>query len=180
VSELAEPSLTVREERARTRRWLVLYARGRFEKKVHARLEEAGITSFLPLRDELRQWTDRKKLVSVPLFSGYIFVRVNERERVKALESEGALKYVGFGGKLAVIPPHIIESLKIAVTRPREIRVEQTRLKLGQPVRVQHGPLAGMRGRLVEFRGNTRIAITIEAINQVVSVEVALADVAQE
>ena len=159
--------------------WRVLYARPRYEKKIHAKLVEYNIASFLPLRDELRQWSDRKKLVSVPLFSGYIFVQVNERERITALEMDGAMKYVGFGGKIAIVPAETIESLKIAVTRPREVRVEDTSLKLGQKVLVRHGPFSGMRGRLVQFRGSTRVAIAVDVINQIVSVEVQLADLAE-
>lgn len=143
------------------------------------KLREFHIESFLPLRDELRQWSDRKKMVSVPLFSGYIFVQVDERERITALEMEGALKYVGFGGKLAVVPDETIESLKIAVVRPRDIRVEDSSLKLGQKVLVRHGPFSGMRGNLVEFRGSTRVAIAVDVIHQIVSVEVPLADLVE-
>ncbi|MDH7515725.1 MAG: UpxY family transcription antiterminator [Bacteroidota bacterium] len=161
---------------AEQKRWLVLYTRPRYEKKIHRRLQDLSVTSFLPLREELRQWSDRRKRVLVPLFSGYLFVFANERERIAALEVEGAMRYVSFGGKLAEVSEETIESLKIAATRPADIRVEETDLRLGQKVTVRHGPLAGMRGYLVEFRGSTRVAIRIEAIEKTVSVEVPLAD----
>ena len=175
VSELAELAPTRPESRAK-RRWLVLYTRPRYEKKIRDHLAELSVDCFLPMREEVRQWSDRKKTVEVPLFSGYIFVHVNERERIRALETDGALKYVSFGGEIAVVSPHTIESLKIAVTRPDDIRIEDTSLELGQEVFVRHGPLSGMRGHLLEFRGGTRVAIRIEVINQIVSVEVPIAD----
>ncbi len=162
--------------RAARKRWLVLFTRPRYEKKIDQQLRDLSIISFLPLREELRSWSDRKKLVQLPLFSGYLFVKVNERERIAALEIEGTLRYVSFSGVIAEVSEETIENLKIAATRPADLRIEEAGLKLGQNVRVRHGPLAGMRGRLIEFRGNTRVAITVEAINQVVSVEVPLAD----
>ena len=137
----------------------------------------SGVGSFLPLRKVMRQWADRKKMIEQPLFPGYLFVYVNERERIQALESQGAVKYVEFGGELAVVSETTIESLKIAARKPEDVRAEESALKLGDPIVVSHGPLAGMRGRLMEFRGATRIAIEIEAIRQVVSVEVPLSEV---
>ena len=153
-------------------RWLVLYTRPRFEKKIHTQLEELSITAYLPLREEVRQWTDRRKVIESPLFHCYIFVKVVEKERIAALDIPGAVKYVSFGGKLAEISEDTIEDLKIMMTRPRDVRIEETSLRLGQKVHVSAGPLAGMSGYLVQFRGSTRVAIMIEAIDQMVSIEV--------
>lgn len=177
MSELAE--LSPDEQPGGTRRrWLVLYTRPRFEKKIRDQLVERAIECFLPLREEVRQWSDRKKVVESPLFSGYVFVFVHERERITALETDGALRYVSFGGKLAVVSNSTIDSLRIAITRPEDVRLEDTSLRLGQEVLVRHGPMSGLRGHLVEFRGGTRVAIRVEVINQIVSVEVPVADLA--
>lgn len=159
-------------------RWLVLYTRPRYEKKVHARLEELSITAYLPLREEVHQWSDRRKLVEMPLFSGYVFVHVDERARITALELDGAMKYVSFGGKIAEVSERTIRSLRLMMTRSEDVRVEETALRLGQKVRVLRGPLAGLRGYLVSIRSSTRVAITVEGINRVVSVEVPVGDLA--
>ena len=74
-----------------TRKWRVLYVRPRWEKKVEDQLTERNIENFLPLREEIRQWTDRKKRVIVPLFPGYLFVHVNERERVDTFDVPGVM-----------------------------------------------------------------------------------------
>jgi transcription antitermination factor NusG len=153
-------------------RWRVLYTRPRYEKKIFAQLAEMHVTAYLPLREEIRYWSDRRKIVETPLFLGYVFVKVVERERMAALEIPGAIKYVSFGGKLAEVSEETIEDLRIMMTRPRDVRLEETTLRLGQKVHVQAGPLMGMSGNLVEFRGSTRVAIMIESINRMVSIEV--------
>ena len=158
------------------KRWLVLYSRPRYEKKIDSQLGELGISSYLPLRQEMHQWSDRKKVVEVPLFSSYIFVHVNERERVIALSADGVIKCVSFGKKLAVVSSATIANLKLMMTRPADVRVEQTALNLGQRVRVKYGPMQGLVGHLAEFRGHTRVILLVEAIHQAVSVEVPLGD----
>jgi len=158
------------------RRWLVLYLKPRHEKKSLRLMLDGGIESLLPLREELHQWKDRKKHVDVPLFPGYLFVHVNERERIAALETAGALKYVHFGGAIAVVRQETIDALQLALTRRADVRVEETWLDAGAEVTVRHGPLAGLKGILLEHRGQTRVAVRIEAIRQSVSVEVAVAD----
>ncbi|NOY06840.1 MAG: UpxY family transcription antiterminator [Chlorobi bacterium] len=162
------------------RRWLVLYTRPRWERKTVHLLYEQSIEVFFPMLEEIHVWSDRKKVVAVPLFPGYIFVRIgSERERMKALATDGAMKYVHFGGSLAVVRDEIIENVRLAITRPRDLRVEKTQLYLGKEVRIQRGPLRGLTGTLVEYRGHTRVAITIEAIRQTISIEVPVSDLVQ-
>lgn len=158
------------------RNWFVLYTRPRFEKKIESQLCGETIECFLPLREEVHQWADRKKRVQVPLFASYIFVRVNERERLRALQCDGAMKYVGFGGKISTVRDETIESLRLADTRRDDVRVEERYIEAGTAVAVVRGPLKGVSGILLEHRGRTRVAIQIEAIRQLVSIEVPLAD----
>jgi len=157
-------------------RWLVLYTRPRYDKKVQGQLDEAGIVNYFPLREELHEWSDRKKLVELPLFPSYIFVYVDERQRIATLQMDGSLKFVHFGGKIAEVSQRTIDNLRLAMIRPEAIRIEETTLRLGQRVRVKHGPMEGMKGNLFEFRGHTRVAIHVEVVNQIVSVEVPIGD----
>ncbi|MCB2203181.1 UpxY family transcription antiterminator [bacterium] len=159
------------------RKWRVLYVRPRWEKKVEMQLSEKDIENFLPLREEIRIWSDRKKKVIVPLFPGYIFVHVNERERMAAFDVAGALKYVHFSGELAEVRPEIIESVRLAVSSADELTVTSERLAAGTAVRVKHGPLMGMRGSMVEYRGEKRVAVSIESIQQTLIAEVALGEI---
>jgi transcriptional antiterminator RfaH len=160
-----------------SKQWLVLYCRPRFEFKVNDAVTADGIQSFFPVRQELRQWSDRKKRVTVPLFPGYLFVQVSEQQRVRVLEKTGAMHFVKFGGKAAVVSDEIIQSLEIAATRPQSISLSDEQLSLGRTVTVGSGPFAGMTGKLFEFRGGSRVVIQVEAIAQMVLVEVPLSDI---
>lgn len=157
-------------------RWLVLYTRPRYEKKVARQLAERGIEHFLPLREEMRQWSDRKKLVEAPLFPGYIFVHVDERQRIQTLETDGAMKYVHFNGRVAEVRTSVIDNLRLILTRPEGVRVEDAGLRIGQRVTVKHGPLAGLEGTLITHRGPLRVGVLVEAIEKIVSVEVPVGD----
>lgn len=165
------------QSRASRSRWLVLCIRPRYERRVEARCLQVEIDCFLPLRKELRQWSDRKKLVDLPLFPGYLFVHATERERIAALEIDGALRYVSFGGKLAEVDPSVISSLHIALSSRVPLALEQDVLTPGQQVRVLTGPLCGMTGELTELRGSHRLLVRVEAIQQAVSVELSLNDI---
>jgi transcription antitermination factor NusG len=93
-------------------RWYVLYLRSRYEKRVHEELQRRGIESFLPTIMEVRQWSDRKKKVEMPLFPGYDFVRIDLKERVRVLEVDGVVKFVSIGDSRPVpVPDKQIESL---------------------------------------------------------------------
>ena len=155
------------------RKWRVLYVRPRYEKKVEKQLLDAAIEVFLPVHETLRQWSDRKKKVVLPLFPGYLFVHVDEKERMRAFEAAGVMKYVHFSGVLAEVRTDIVESLKILVHgAPAAIETTGDRLPLGSVVRIKHGPLAGMKGNVVQYRGSRKVAVVIEAIQQTVMVEV--------
>ncbi|MBE0643871.1 MAG: UpxY family transcription antiterminator [Bacteroidetes bacterium] len=158
------------------RKWRVLYVRPRYEKKVEQQLLDAAIEVFLPLHETIRQWSDRKKKVVLPLFPGYLFVHVDEKERNTTFEVAGVLKYVHFNGKVAEVRPGLIDSLRILVHGAPEIETTSDRLPLGSEIRIRYGPLAGMKGHLVEYRGNRKVAVVIEAIGQTVMVEVPVAE----
>jgi transcription antitermination factor NusG len=165
--------------RTLAKRWLVLYVRPRFERVVERHLMAGTIEHFLPLHTVLRQWSDRKKKVVVPLFPGYIFVHVDERERIAALEPEGSLKYVSFGGDLSVVPEDVISALRIAVNSGRPLQAIPERLAPGTPVRVTAGSATGLTGELVEYRGSSKVMVYVESVRQAVLLEVDVRDVAR-
>ncbi len=145
--------------------WYALYTRPRHEKKVYEQLEEKGVESFLPMTKELRQWKDRRRWVEIPVFSGYVFINIDLRNRVYALQTHGVVRLVGFGGEPASIPEWQINQLKQVIENSEFIRPE-TYLKTGDYVEITQGPLSGVRGYLRETRGESRIAIMIDGIYQ--------------
>jgi transcription elongation factor/antiterminator RfaH len=152
-------------------RWYALYLRSRHEKVVELRLKERSIETYLPMIEEIRQYSDRKKRVAEPLFRGYLFVRTDLKNAVPILQTEGVVKFVGIGHKPSPIPDSQIESIRIAGAEPSRIKRE-TYLNSGEHVRVISGPLEGLEGFVVALKGLTRVVLTIDCIGQSVSVEV--------
>ena len=151
--------------------WYALYTRPRHEKAVNDLLENKGIRSFLPLIKQLRQWKDRRKWVETPLFNSYVFINIDLKDRLYALQTQGVIRLISFGGIPAAIPDWQIEQLKQLIAHPETLRPEEY-LRAGDWVEVVQGPFRGIKGMLREIRGETRIAILIDGIMQSVSFEV--------
>jgi transcription antitermination factor NusG len=158
--------------------WFAVWTRSRQEKISAAILEALGIPHFLPLKSEVRQWSDRRQTVTVPLFSGYMFVRINSARdrRLEVLKTPGIAGFVGNQTGPLPIPDQQIEDIRTVI----KTRVECTVLPLlneGESVRVVQGPLAGVEGRLVRTNSSTRLSISIEMIHKSMLVSISRHDV---
>ncbi|MBN1540807.1 UpxY family transcription antiterminator [candidate division KSB1 bacterium] len=151
--------------------WYAFVTRPRHEKKVQTYLEQIAIEHYLPLRRTLNQWKDRKRWVDSPLFSCYIFARIAYIERYRVLEVPSVARIVGFNNQPTPIPDADIEAIRLILTTKQEIAVVDGFLH-GQLVEIKSGPLHGMRGRVVDFRGSRWVEIHIEAISKAVLVDV--------
>lgn len=161
----------VMEDLRNVPQWYALYTRPRFEKTVNLKLQEKGLESYLPLRTVLRQWSDRRKKVEVPLFSCYVFVRIPLRQKIYAVQTHGVVRMVSFSGNPLPIPDEEIKAVKGILERSDSFETSQY-LALGQIVKVIRGPFEGIRGRLIENRGHKRLLVGIEQIRQTISVEI--------
>jgi len=158
--------------------WYALYTRSRFEKKMLTELTDRQIEVFLPMREILSRWKDRKKRIWIPLFPGYIFVnQVDTPEnRYRVLNIPGAVRFVGLEGHANPIPEEQIESVR----RFLEVNIAidpYPYMQVGSRVEVIAGPLKGIQGILVEKRGRFRFVIQVDLIRQAVSVEIDASDV---
>ncbi len=151
--------------------WYALYTRPRFEKKVVVELHRREIESYLPVQTVVRQWSDRKKKVEEPLFRSYVFVHTTSNDRINSLQIDGVVRMVGFGGKPSIIPDDQIDAIKRFLTEGYRFEL-QDYLVQGDRVKVTHGPLMGVHGKLVEIRNERRFVISIEAIRQSIAVEI--------
>ncbi len=145
--------------------WYALYTRPRHEKKVYDQLKEKRIEAFLPMVEQVRQWKDRKKRIQVPLFTSYVFVHIELKDRFAALETHGVVRMVSFGGVPAAIPDWQIDQLRRVIEHPDTLQLENY-LREGDLVEVIDGPFKGIKGRLRELRGETRVVINIDGIFQ--------------
>lgn len=139
---------------ASEKKWLVLYTRARWEKKIQEKLSEQGIECYCPLKIVLRQWADRKKKVELPLFSCYVFVRVTRSQQEKALQTMGVLSYIYYMGRPAVVRDCIIENLKwqLTVCKDAEI-ISISSLSIGDRIKIKNGAMESKSGKVVQVQG---------------------------
>ena len=148
-----------------TKNWYAIYVKTRYEKKVLAFLENKRVECYLPLKQEVRQWSDRKKLVEEPLISGYLFVKLDYRYYYDVLVVPGVINFVRFENQLAIIPDYQIEDLKIFLRNGgQQLEVSSDRICKGATIRVSQGAFCGVIGEVAEIRGKKKIVIRIKAL----------------
>lgn len=146
--------------------WYVLYTSSRAEKKVAQRLQEKGLEVFLPMIEELRQWSDRKKKVQKALFNGYLFVKTTRNQLWEALQVPGAVKFVHFAGEHATVRQQEIDTIRRILETGVAVETDNSEIEEGQHVRILGGPLQGMEGECVNKGNKDYFIIRIPGINQ--------------
>jgi transcription antitermination factor NusG len=155
-------------------RWYAVRTRSRHEKLVARQLESQGIQSFLPVITKISKWSDRRKEVELPLFSGYTFVRLDHAsgDRVRVLQTQGVVNFVGVQGSGVPIPDQEIENINILVASKVTYQ-ERPYLQVGQRVRVCGGALDGVEGILAAENSDRSLVISVGLIQRSISVRVA-------
>jgi transcription termination/antitermination protein NusG len=155
-------------------RWYAVRTRSRHEKLVSRQLESQGIQSFLPVITKISKWSDRRKEVELPLFSGYAFVRLDHAsgERVRVLQTQGVVNFVGVQGSGVPIPDQEIENINILLASKVTYQ-ERPYLQVGQRVRVCGGALDGVQGILAAENSDRSLVISVGLIQRSISVRVA-------
>lgn len=154
--------------------WYVVYTAPRHEKAVAAHLEQRSIEAYLPLFSSARIWNRRRAVVQLPLFPGYIFVRIRSCDRLQVLEVPGVIRLIACNGCLTPIPDDLIEALKASL----QLRASQPHpfLCTGKRVRIAAGPLKGLEGVIVREANAFRMIVSIESIMRSFSVELDASD----
>jgi len=156
----------------RSQAWRIFYTRSRAEKRVEESLERRAFEVFLPKCAEVRQWKDRKKRVILPLFPGYIFAHVNERERLDVLRVDGVVRTVTMNGRPCALSQDEIDQLRLLQQDP--YRVQAVPIadlpEVGSDVTINRGVCSGLSGEVTGLRGQTHVVVVVEAIKQAVRV----------
>lgn len=155
------------------KKWVAFYTKPRQEFKAAQEIQSLNIECYLPTIITLRQWSDRKKKIQVPLFSGYVFSKVNEKERLTAVQQDSIVKVISFDGKPSYIPECQIESLKKMLLETPDVFVTNG-LEIGQHVKITEGPFAGVDGCIKEMNKERWLCVSIELLNRTVSVKLSL------
>lgn len=151
---------------SRQKTWYAIYTKSRNEKKVCARLIEAGIETFLPQQKILKQWSDRKKWVEEPLFRSYLFVYISKDQYYKVLNIIGVVKYISFEGKAVPVPEKQILAIKQFLNQEEDQLTSSESFSIGDQVEIFRGALKGLSGNLVDMQGKQKVRIEIESIGQ--------------
>src|SRR6266849_7775753 len=123
--------------------WYAAYTCAKHEKRVAEQFTERALENFLPQYESVRRWKDRRMKLQLPLFPGYLFVRLALPDRLKALQVPGVARLVGFNGQPAVLPDREIQALRTSLAV--QVRAEPLPyLTVGRRVRIERGPLAGV------------------------------------
>jgi transcription termination/antitermination protein NusG len=153
--------------------WYALLTKPRHEKLVSERLTERGVETFLPLVTEVHRWSDRNKVVQLPLFSCYVFARfvANRADCLRVLRVNGVLQLLGSRGEGTPIPNEQIDAVRTLVESPIPWSAYPF-LQIGQRVRIRGGALDGVQGILLSRAGNSTLVISVDLIQRSLAVRV--------
>jgi transcription termination/antitermination protein NusG len=153
--------------------WFAARTRSNFEKKVAAQLQEKCIQTFLPLQSTRRKWSDRHCWVDQPLFSGYVFVRIDPTlaMRVAVLRTMGVTEFVGSRGMGTPIPESEIHAIKTLLSQRIEFQL-CPHLRIGHRVRIRGGCLDGVEGILAAVNGDKSLVISVQSIEKSLAIRI--------
>ena len=159
-------------------KWYAIYTRPRSEKKVFELLSQNDFNAYLPLISTVRQWSDRKKKVQIPLISSYVFVKTNESNLINILPISGVVRVLKHLGKPAIIKDYEIENLRILLEDTDNITfIRDTHLKKGDSVIVEKGVFKGLIAECSELNGKHRVIVRIEALGDLIEVNIPLSHI---
>ncbi len=159
-------------------KWYVLHTKSKFENVVADGLLKKSLEAFLPRITVKSKRKDRKAMIRVPLFPGYVFVEtdLNPREHLEIVKTIGAVRLISAMSVPVPVPNENIESLKIMVAADQSV-ITGTAFEKGDRIIVVNGPLMGITGIFSRYRGQDRVVVQIEALSQFAAVEVSTDDI---
>lgn len=146
---------TRKTSRINMRKWYAVYTKSRMEKRVHSLLLEKGIESFLPLQKTMKQWSDRKKKIEIPLFNGYVFVFLNyEKGYLSVLKTIGVVGFLKITTHPEAIREEQINLLKALYENNHIFEIKNENFKEGKQVKVSYGALKNISGKIIDILPN--------------------------
>ena len=156
--------------------WCAVYTRHQHEKTIGEMLKAKGFEIFLPVYESTRRWKDRQKVLSLPLFPCYVFVRGAHERRLPVLTTPGVHMIISRGEQVATVPDEEIEAIRRTVEGPFSVEPHPF-LRCGERVRVVRGSLEGVEGILTRKKNLFRLVLSVDMLAQSVSVEIDAMDV---
>ncbi|WP_439883473.1 UpxY family transcription antiterminator [Pontibacter sp. MBLB2868] len=135
-------------------KWYAIYTKPRWEKKVAEALSTIQVTNYCPLNKVVRQWSDRKKTVYVPLFTSYVFVNITDRQLGDLKKVNGVISFVSWLGKPAVIKDDEIDKIKRFLGKYEQVKIEKNEVQIDDKVKITQGTLLDKEGTVLAFKNN--------------------------
>lgn len=162
----------------REQRWYAVYTSANREKSLAEQLALRNLEHFLPVYASLRRWKDRRVTLELPLFRGYLFVRIALKDRLLVTQLPGAVRLVGFDGAPAALPDEQIAALRMCVDPERRAEPhDYLKFIVGRRVRVLRGPLRGLEGSLLRIKKSSRFVFSLQLLKRSISIEMDPTDV---
>jgi transcription antitermination factor NusG len=143
--------------------WYVVYTKPKWEKKVAEKLNQIGIECYCPLITQVKQWSDRKKKIEVPLFNSYIFVHLNESDRNGVFQVAGVIRYLFWLGKPAVVKDQEIEIIKTNLNSSNLSEISVSDIQVGDKITLESGAFSNQSAIVQEVSNNYYILV-LEAL----------------
>jgi transcription antitermination factor NusG len=158
--------------------WFAIYTKSRSEIKVFKRLNDSGYESFLPLITEIRQWSDRKKIIKSPLIKSYIFVKIKKKDLFAIYNIPGVVTVLKHLGEPAIVTEVEINNLKIITNNIEAAKIiDPFVLNNGMPVKVIQGSFEGLIAVYLTNSGKHRVIVKVEAINSFIEITLPLSHI---
>ena len=147
--------------------WYLMYTKPRHEKKVHSRLSEMNITSFLPMKKQLQVWQNKKTYTQQPLFPSYLFIYLNSMQHYyHGMDTEGCLYYVKTGKEMAKVSETVIENIKLVVNMAKELEVSEKRFEAGRKLVITNGPFTGLCCEVVKTDNKDKLLVRVDLLQR--------------
>ena len=147
-------------------KWYPVYTRSRAEKQAFELLQKKGIEVYLPLQRTLKQWSDRKKWVTEPLFQSYLFVRILPKQQTEVLMTKGVVRFLYHAGRVADMPEQQINEIQLLLSSDTELEITAEHIAAGEKVVIKAGPLIGLTGEMVSYKSQKQLIIRLENLGQ--------------
>lgn len=150
--------------------WYVVYTKPKWEKKVADKLNQVGIECYCPVVTQIKQWSDRKKKVEMPLFNSYVFVKLLDSERNSVFQVAGVVRYLFWLGKPAIVKDQEIEVIKASLKAPNLSEVSVSSIKVGDKIKLETGAFSNQSAIVQEISNNYYILV-LEALGCVLKIK---------
>jgi transcription antitermination factor NusG len=140
---------------AEEKKWYAVYTKSRSEKKVADLLTKKGIENYCPLNKVKKQWSDRKKIIYLPLFTSYVFVHIAPEEKLNVLHTDGILNFVYWLNKPAIIRNEEIDAVKRFLNEYSFIKLKKATVNINDKVRIVTGPFMEQEGQVISIKNKT-------------------------